>query len=116
MFLVIILVGFIVLGIADLILRKKYGIEKNEKFMDQYISRSHFIVEIWMYVMFLFLVSIKDLVGIHLYFLLFIFFALVFSIRTMLDYVFRRETKRHIISLAYTVVGLVAAILILLFG
>ena len=116
LFLVIILIGFIILGIVDLKLRKKYGIEKNEKFMDQYINRTHFIVEIWMYAMFLFLISVKDIVGIPLYFLLFIFFALIFSIRAMLEYVFRRETKRYIISLAYTAVGFVSAFLILFFG
>lgn len=116
MLLVIILVGFIIIGIADLVLRKKYNIEKNEKFMDQYINRTHFIVEIWLYAMFLFLISLKGTVGIPLYFLLFIFFALVSSIRAMLDFVFRRETKRHIISLVYTAVGVIAAILILFFG
>ena len=116
MFLVIIIVGFIILGIADLKLRKKYRIEKNEKFMDQYINRTHFIVELWMYAMFLLLISVKEIVGIPFYFLLFMFFALVFSIRAMLDFVFRRKTKRHIIALAYTAIGFVAAFLILLFG
>ena len=116
LFLVIILVGFIIIGIADLVLRKKFNIEKNDKFMDQYINRTHFIVEIWLYAMFLFLISLKGTVGIQLYFLLFIFFALVNSIRALLDYVFRRKTKRHIISLVYTAVGIIAAILILLFG
>ena len=116
MFLAIILVGFIILGIADLKIRKKYDIQKNEKFMDQYINRTHFIFEIWLYGMFFFLISLKDIVGIPLYFLLFIFFALIFSIRAMLDYVFRRETKRHIIALVYTAVGVVTAFLILFFG
>ena len=116
MFLIIILVGFVVIGIADLVLRKKYNIEKNEKFMDQYINRTHFLVEIWMYGIFLLLISLKGTVGIPLYFLLFIFFSLVSSIRAMLDYVFRRETKRHIISLVYTAVGFIAAFLILFFG
>lgn len=116
LFLFIILVGFIVLGIADLKIRKKYNIQKNEKFIDQYVSRTHFIVEIWLYGMFLFLITLKDIVGIQLYFLLFIFFALIFSIRAMLDYVFRRETKRHIIALVYTAVGFVTAFLILFFG
>ena len=116
MFLFIILVGFIILGIVDLKIRKKYNIQKNERFMDQYVNRSHLIVEIWLYVMFFFLITLKGIVGIQLYFLLFIFFALVFSIRTLLDYVFRRETKRHIIALVYTAVGFVTAFLILLFG
>ena len=84
--------------------------------MDQYINRAHFIVEIWMYAMFLFLISVKEIVGIPLYFLLFIFFALIFSIRAMLEFLFRRETRRHIISLTYTAVGFVAAFLILFFG
>ena len=116
LFLFIVLVGFIILGIADLKLRKKYNIQKNERFMDQYVSRSHFLVEIWLYVMFFFLITLKEIVGIQLYFLLFIFFALIFSIRAMLDYVFRRETKRHIIALVYTAVGFVTAFLILFFG
>ena len=116
MFLFIILVGFIILGIADLKLRKKYGIKKNEKFMDQYINRAHLIVEIWMYAMFFILISVKNIVGIPFYFLLFIFFALVFAIRALLDYVFRREMKRYIISLMYTAVAFIAAFLILFFG
>ena len=116
MFLVIIIIGFIILGIADLKLRKKYGIEKNEKFMDQYLNRAHFLVEIWLYAMFFFLISVKGIVGIPFYFLLFIFFALIFSIRALLEYVFRRKTKRYIISLTYTAVGIVAAFLILFFG
>ena len=116
MFLVIILVGFVIIGIADLKLRKKYNIEKNEKFMDQYINRTHFIVEIWLYALLLFLITVKGLVGIPLYFMLFIFFAFICSIRAFLEFVFRRETKRHIISIAYTAIGFIAAFLILFFG
>ncbi len=116
MFIAIILVGFVILGIADLKLRKKYGIEKNERFMDQYINRTHFIVEIWLYGMLLLLVTLKGVVGIPLYFMLLIFFALIYSIRAFLEFVFKRETKRHIVSLMYTATGIVAAFLILFFG
>jgi hypothetical protein len=112
----IIFVGFIILGIADLTLRKKYQIPKNEKFMDQYISRAHFLVELWLCAMFLFIVTVRSLYGIQLYVVLFVFFALVFAIRSLLDYAFRKETKRHYISLTYTIVGLLCAAFILFFG
>ena len=95
----IILIGFIILGIADLTLRKKHQIPKNEKFMDQYISRTHFLVELWLCAMFLVIATLRSLYGIQLYVVLFIFFALVFAIRAFLDYAFRKETKRHYISL-----------------
>ena len=116
MFIWIIFLMFIVIGVADLSLRKKYKIPKNEKFMDQYINRSHFLVEIWLCAMFLLIATLRGLYGIQLYVVLFVFFALVFSVRAFLDYLFRKETKRHYISLAYTVVGLVCAILVLFFG
>lgn len=116
MFIWIIFVGFIIIGIADLSLRKKHQIPKNEKFMDQYINRTHFLVELWLCAMFLFLATLRSLSGIQLYVVLFVFFALVFAIRTFLDYVFRKETKRHYISLAYTFVGLLCAVFILFFG
>lgn len=116
MFILIILVGFIALGIADMWLRKKYEIERNEKFMDQYINRTHFIVELWLVVMFLVFATLRGLQGIQLYFVLFMFFALIFAIRALLEYVFKKSSKRYIISLMYTFVGLIVAILILLFG
>lgn len=112
----IIFIGFIILGIADLTLRKKYSIQKNEKFMDQYISRTHFIVELWLCGMFLLIATLRGLYGIQLYVVLFIFFALVFAIRTFLDYAFRKETKRHYISMTYTFVGLLCAVFILFLG
>lgn len=116
MLLIIIFIGFVLLGVLDLTLRKKFNIEKNEKFMDQYINRKHFIFEIWLCAMFLLLVSIKGIVGIPLYVLLFIFFSLVFAIRALLEYIFKKESKRHIISIAYTFVGVVTSIFIILFG
>ena len=112
----IIFIGFIILGFADLTLRKKHHIPKNQKFMDQYISRTHLLVEIWLCAMFLLVVTLRNLSGIQLYVVLFIFFALVFAIRTFLDYIFRKDTKRHYISLTYTFVGLFCATFILFFG
>ena len=116
MYVVIILIGFIGLGIVDMMLRKKYQIERNEKFMDQYISKKHFIVELWLVVMFLVFATLKGLAGIPLYVVLFLFFSVVFSIRTLLDYMYRKQSKRHITSFMYTCVGLIVAVLILLFG
>lgn len=116
MLITIIFSSFAILGITDLLLRKKYNIERNEKFMDQYVNRTHIIIEIWFYVMFLLLVSFKGLVGIPLYVILFIFFALIFAIRAFLELIFKRQSKRYIISLMYTGIGLIGAISILLFG
>lgn len=116
MFITIILICFILLGILDVVLRKRLNIERNERFMDQYIGRKHLIFELWLVVMFLVFATVKGLTGIPLYVILFLFFAMVFSIRALLEYVFKKQSKRHIISIMYTVVGLIAAILILLFG
>lgn len=112
----IILVGFIALGILDMWLRKKFAIERNDKFMDQYINRTHFIVELWLIVMFLIFATLRGLQGIQLYFVLFIFFALIFSIRAMLEFVLKKASKRYIISLLYTFVGLTVAVFILFLG
>ena len=116
MLLIIIFVGFFLLGIADLTLRKRYNIQKNEKFMDQYISRKHFIFEMFICVLFLFIVSVRGITGVPLYVILFIFIAMVFAIRAFLEYVFKRESKKYIISLTYTFIGLIGALFILFLG
>ena len=116
MIITIVFVSFILLGILDVILRKRFNIERNERFMDQYVGRKHFIFELWLIVMFLVFATLKGLEGVPRYVILFLFFAMVFAIRTLLEYVFKKQSKRHIVSLMYTGMGLIAAIFILFFG
>ena len=113
---IIAIVGFIILGIADVRLRSKYNIERNERFLDQYVNIKHFIFELWLIVMALFVMMGRGIEGKQFYVVLFIFFALVFAIRALFDYMFRKASKRHIISLMYTFVFLFVALFILLFG
>ena len=116
MFIWIILISFIIIGILDVSLRKRLNIPKNERFMDQYVGRKHFIIELWLCIMFLVLVTVRQLSGIQLYVVLFLFIALVFAIRSLAEYVFRKQEKRHYISLIYTFVSLICSIMILFFG
>ena len=53
MLIAIIIVGFIAVGMIDLQLRKKYNIEKNMKFMDQYVGVWHLILEVFLCLLFL---------------------------------------------------------------
>ncbi|MEO4052912.1 DUF4181 domain-containing protein [Solibacillus sp. CAU 1738] len=110
----IIFASFIAAGIMDLTLRKKLNIEKNEKFMDQYISKKHFIFEIVLIVLFLTGISTNGYSGKYLYMLLFLFFSVLFVIRAAVEFIFLRDKRKHIISFAYTMICLLCALAIVL--
>ena len=54
-------------------LRKKFNIEKNEKFSDQFLSKGHMIFEILLCIVFLTTISANAIIGKQLYILLFLF-------------------------------------------
>lgn len=108
MLIVVIIAAFIGAGLLDLNLRKKFNIEKNEKFMDQYVGRWHFLLEIVLCFLFLSFVTVNLFDQITLYSLLFAFIMVLFMVRGLLEFWFRREKRRHIISFSY--VGLCAII------
>lgn len=115
MIVIVFIVGFIIAGIADLKLRKKYNISKNEKFMDQYINKKHFLFEIFLSMLFVANIAMRGYSGKYLYFMLFLFFAFIFSVRMILEYIFIKQERRFIVSLAYTIVCIACAATILLF-
>ena len=110
MLITIVLVGFLIVGVVDLKLRKKYNIEKNVKFMDQYIGLWHLLLEVFLCLLFLWYMTV------HLFdrgttmSLLFAFIALLFSLRGLFEYILKREKRRHLISFMY--VGLCATLFI----
>lgn len=106
MLIVIVLIAFFGAGILDMQLRKKYNIEKNQKFMDQYVGIWHFFLEILLCFFFLSYVTVNLFDQKTLYAILFAFIMLLFCVRGLLEFLFRREKRRHIISFTY--VGLCA--------
>lgn len=110
----IIIGGFIATGILDLVLRKKFKIKKNERFMDQFVNKKFFLFELFLYIMFLASVSMRGMEGKYLYIMLFLFFSVVFVLRAFAEYVFRKEERKYIISFAYLAVCLLCALFILL--
>ena len=92
----------------DLKLRKKYNIEKNVKFMDQYIGFWHLILEVLLCVVFLWYVTVNLFDKETTMALLFAFIALLFTLRGLFEFILKREKRRHIISFMY--VGLCAAL------
>ncbi|WP_342472561.1 DUF4181 domain-containing protein [Metasolibacillus sp. FSL H7-0170] len=115
MIITVLIVGFLLAGLLDLKLRKKFNIKKNEKFMDQYVHKAHFVLEMLLCAFFIANIAMQGFSGKYLYFLLFLFFALVFAIRVALEYIFMKEQRKYIISIAYVVVCLACATTILLF-
>lgn len=114
--LVTILIGaVIVAGVFDLYLRKRFAIEKNEKFTDQFINKKHMLFEIIACVFFLSFISASGTTGKQLYFLVFLFFAMLYAIRTLLERLFYKEKKKYIISFVYVCICLVCAFGILVF-
>ena len=111
----IIIGGFIATGVLDLFLRKKFNIQKNERFMDQFVNKKHFLFEIFLYAMFLASVSMRGMEGKYLYIMLFLFFAVVFAIRALLEYMFRKKERKFLIAMAYLAVCFLCALCILLF-
>lgn len=115
MFISILIGAFIAAGVLDLILRKFYNIERNQKFSDQFINRKHMIFEIVACIVFLMVLSTGVYVEKQLYVLLFLFFAVIYMIRTFLEYVFLKEKKRYIIAFTYVIICLICSVAILLF-
>lgn len=110
----IIIGSFIVAGIFDLTLRKKLNIEKNEKFMDQYLNKKHFFFEVLLGIVLLTIITANGYTGQSLYVLLFLMFSVLFVIRSAIEFVFLREKRKHIISLTYTTICLLCAFIIFL--
>ena len=114
--LVSVLVGaFAAAAILDLVLRKKFNIEKNEKFSDQFLSKGHMIFEIVLCIVFLTTISANAMTGKQLYILLLLFFAALYVIRALLERLLQREKKKYIISLAYVTICIIAVIGIVIF-
>ena len=107
--LVFVLVGaFAVATFLDLFLRKKFNIEKNQKFSDQFLSKGHMIFEILLCVWFLTTISINAVTGKQLYILVFLFFAGLYAIRALFERLLQREKKKYIISLSYVTICIIA--------
>lgn len=115
MFITILIGAVIAAGVFDLYLRKKYQIEKNEKFTDQFVNKKHMLFEIIACVLFLAFLSASGATGKQLYFLVFLFFAMLYAIRTLLERLFYKEKKKYIVSFVYVSVCLISALGILLF-
>ena len=115
MLITIIIGAVIAAGVLDLYLRKKFNIEKNERFLDQFINRGHMIFEIVACVVFLVFISVTGVDGKRLYLLLFLFFAMLYAIRTILERLLQREKKKYIISFVYVCICMVCTVGIGLF-
>ena len=111
---VLLILGFAIAAWLDIYLRKKFNIERNVKFMDQYVNKLHFIIEMTLCIFFLFYISGGVFGGMEMYMQLFYFMAVIFALRTILEYVFARAKKRHIISVTYTSICLFVAFIFLL--
>ncbi|MEK4229129.1 DUF4181 domain-containing protein [Solibacillus sp. FSL H8-0538] len=114
MLIAIIIGGFILTGMIDLWLRKKFKIEKNHKFLDQYLNKKHFVFEALACVLFMTFISGNGYTGKDLYFLLFLFFACIFITRAAVEIIFMRAKRKHLISFAYTGVSMLCSVGILL--
>ncbi len=110
----IIISSFIVAGILDLTLRKKLNIEKNEKFMDQYLNKKHFFFEVFLGIVLLTIITGNGYTGKNLYVLLFLLFSILFVTRSAIEFIFLRKKRKHIISFTYTIVCLLCALIIFL--
>ena len=114
--LVSVLVGaFATAVILDLVLRKKFNIEKNEKFSDQFLSKGHMLFEILLSILFLTTISANAITGKQLYILLFLFFAILYAIRALLERLLQREKRKYIISLAYVTICIIVVIGVVIF-
>lgn len=105
----VILVAFILTGLMDLQLRKKFNIARNETFMDQYVNRTHFFLEALACVLFMTYISGNGLMGLALYAQLFLFLAFFFGSRALAEVVFLREKRKHLMSMGYAAVCLVCS-------
>ena len=107
--------GFIAAGVLDMMLRKKYTIEKNEKFMDQYLNKAHLVLEVLACAVFMSAISINGYTGVTLYVLLFLFCAVIFVFRGAAEFIFMRPKRKHLISFTYTTICLLCSACIFLF-
>ena len=111
-----VLVGaFATAAILDLVLRKKFNIQKNEKFSDQFLSKGHMLFEILLCIVFLTTISANAITGKQLYILLLLFFAALYAIRALLERLLQRDKKKYIISLAYVTICIIAVMGIVIF-
>ena len=109
--LVSVLVGaFAAAAILDLVLRKKFNIEKNEKFSDQFLSKGHMLFELLLCVVFFTTISANAITGKQLYILLLSFLAVLYAIRALLERLLQRDKKKYIISLAYVTICMIVII------
>lgn len=106
----IIVIVFVVMGLLDLKLRKKFGIARNEKFMDQYVNFTHFTLEAFACVIFMTYITGTGLTGAVLYSQLFLFLAVFFGSRALMEYVYLRPKRKHLMSAGYTAVCAVCSI------
>lgn len=105
---VIVIAAFIASSMLDLKLRKKFNIEKNQKFMDQYVGIWHLFLEGILCVFFLLFITLNLFDQGTIYAFLFAFIMLLFIVRGLLEFWFRNDKKRHVLSFTY--VGLCAVI------
>lgn len=112
MLIVVVIIAFFGAGLLDLNLRKKYNIPKNEKFMDQYVGIWHLVLEVILCFMFLSYVTMNLFDQKTLYSVLFGFIMILFIVRGLLEFWFRREKRRHIISFTYVVLCAICSIAI----
>ncbi|ATP39717.1 hypothetical protein CSE16_06430 [Solibacillus sp. R5-41] len=103
MLIAILVIGFIAVGVIDLKLRKKFNIPKNEKFLDQYVGIWHFTLEAFLCVLFMMFMTVNLFEQKAIYVLLFAFIMFLFTLRGLLEYVFKRKNRRHILSFTYAV-------------
>ena len=106
--------AFIVVGFIDLKLRKKWGIARNEKFMDQYVNGKHFTIEAFACVLFMTYITGTGLVGAPLYSQLFLFLVAFFASRTVAEYMYFRPKRKHLMSAGYTVVCAICSVVFFL--
>ena len=106
MLIAIVIIGFIAVGMIDLNLRKKFNIEKNIKFMDQYVGVWHLVLEIFLCLLFLWYMTGNAFNEGTIYSLLIAFIMVLFALRGLFEFLLKREKRRHIISFTY--VGLCA--------
>lgn len=115
MLIFIVIVALFAAGMLDLKLRKKFNIEKNQKFMDQYVGIWHLFLEVFLCFMFLSFVTVNVFDQKTIYALLMAFIMVLFMIRGFLEFLFRRELRRHIISFTYVALCAVCSVAIALF-
>ncbi|MGN7476434.1 DUF4181 domain-containing protein [Solibacillus silvestris] len=111
----IVIIAFFAAGMLDLKLRKKFNIEKNEKFMDQYVGIWHFASELILCFLFLSFITVNLFDQTTIYALLFAFIMILFMLRGLFEFWFRREKRKHILSFTYVTLCAICSVGIALF-